>query len=71
MRVSLAWCSSKLPWDRFSRATFMPACSMAASVSGASEAGPMVATILVRRVPGRLGMDVCSRIGVGLSGSDA
>ena len=43
-----AW-SSCVPCDRFSRAPSMPASISAAIISGVAEAGPMVATIFVRR----------------------
>src|SRR3954454_17812860 len=42
-------CSSALPWEKFSRATSIPASTMRARTSGSREAGPMVATIFVRR----------------------
>src|SRR3954468_2830471 len=42
-------CSSALPWEKFSRATSIPASTMRASTSGSRDAGPMVATIFVRR----------------------
>ena len=38
---------SKEPWEKFKRATFMPARSICSMTSGESEAGPMVQTILV------------------------
>ena len=43
-----AWIS-RLPWEKFSRATSRPAATIRVSVSMSCEAGPMVATILVRR----------------------
>ena len=44
-------CSSAVPWEKFRRATSIPASTMRTSTSGSREAGPMVATILVRRIP--------------------
>ena len=41
-------CSGKDPWERLSRATFMPARIISSMTSGASLAGPMVAMIFVR-----------------------
>ena len=38
---------SKEPWEKFRRATFMPARIICSMISGVSEAGPMVQTILV------------------------
>ena len=48
-RAMRAACSACEPCERLMRATFMPARIIASSVSGASQAGPIVATILVRR----------------------
>ena len=39
----------RVPWLKFSRATSMPASTMRTSTSGSREAGPIVATIFVRR----------------------
>src|SRR5438309_9415957 len=47
-----AW-SSRLPCEKFSRATSIPASTIRFRVSTSRDAGPMVATILVRR-SGRL-----------------
>ena len=44
-----AW-SSALPWEKLSRATSIPAATIFTRTSGSREAGPMVATILVRRM---------------------
>ena len=38
-----------VPWLKFSRATSMPASTIRTSTSGSREAGPIVATIFVRR----------------------
>ena len=38
---------SKEPWEKFKRATFMPARIICSMVSADSDAGPMVQTILV------------------------
>ena len=43
-------CSSALPWEKFSRATSIPASTIRTSTSGSREAGPIVATIFVRRI---------------------
>ena len=43
-------CSSALPCEKFSRATSIPASTIRTRTSGSREAGPMVATILVRRM---------------------
>ena len=48
-RVARMRWSSWLPWDMLSRAPSMPAAIRAASASGDDEAGPIVATIFVRR----------------------
>ena len=47
-------CSSTLPWEKFRRATSMPASIMRRRVSGSRDAGPMVATIFVRRMSGNV-----------------
>ena len=52
-RCAVSACSSALPWEKFSRATSMPASTMRTSTSGSREAGPMVATIFVRRMSAR------------------
>ena len=44
-----AW-SSRLPCEKFSRATSTPASIIRRRVSGSCEAGPIVATIFVRRM---------------------
>ena len=44
-----AWIS-RLPCEKFSRATSIPASTIRRSVSGSWDAGPIVATILVRRM---------------------
>src|SRR4051794_23947111 len=49
-RCATSACSSAEPWEKFSRATSMPASTMRTRTSGSREAGPMVATILVRRM---------------------
>src|SRR5439155_10761528 len=43
--------SSCEPWEKLSRAPSIPAAASARSVSWSSDAGPIVATIFVRRVP--------------------
>ena len=48
--LAVSACSSALPCAKFSRATSIPASIIATSISGSREAGPMVATILVRRM---------------------
>src|SRR5262245_59720611 len=50
MEAMSAACSSWVPCEKFSRATFMPAAMRAAILSSELQAGPMVQTILVRRV---------------------
>ena len=47
IRSMTSACWSKLPCEKLSRATFMPARMRRSSISGDCEAGPMVATILV------------------------
>ncbi len=47
-------CSSWVPWEKFNRKTFTPARRRLSSLSGLREAGPMVATILVRRMVQRV-----------------
>ena len=42
--------SSCSPWEKFSRTTFTPASMSCCRVPGSREAGPIVATILVRRI---------------------
>ncbi len=44
-----AACSSGVPCERLTRATFMPARTSASIVASSAVAGPRVATILVRR----------------------
>ena len=44
--MTVLW-AAKSPWEKFSRATFMPASIIRCITSGDSEAGPMVQTILV------------------------
>ena len=51
-RSAFSACSSRLPCEKFSRATSIPASTIRTSVSGSRDAGPMVATILVRRIIG-------------------
>ena len=41
--------SSRTPWDRFNRATSIPASTMALMVDSSEHAGPIVAMIFVRR----------------------
>src|SRR5579871_5272960 len=43
------WCSARVPCEKLIRATSMPAAIIRASISALSVAGPIVATILVRR----------------------
>ena len=47
MRAIRSACPLKSPWEKLSRATFIPARIRRSSISGDSEAGPMVATIFV------------------------
>ena len=47
--VAVSACVSCDPWLKFSRATSMPASTIRTSTSGSREAGPIVATIFVRR----------------------
>ncbi|MNY40412.1 hypothetical protein D3C86_1751550 [compost metagenome] len=42
-------CSSGVPWEKFRRATFIPARISCSSTCGELLEGPRVATILVRR----------------------
>ena len=42
--------SAWVPWEKFSRATFMPASQSWVSISSLSQAGPMVQMILVLRI---------------------
>ncbi len=51
-RRALSSCSSCVPWEKLSRTPSMPASTSAASVSSSFDAGPMVATIFVRRSGG-------------------
>jgi hypothetical protein len=44
--ITLLWLS-KSPWEKLSRATFMPASSICSITCWDSDAGPMVQTILV------------------------
>ncbi|MGC4001092.1 MAG: hypothetical protein QM767_27995 [Anaeromyxobacter sp.] len=48
LRVSMARCSSKEPWEKLRRQTSTPSRKRATSVSTVATAGPIVATILVR-----------------------
>ena len=54
-RDAVSACSSAVPCEKFSRATSMPASIMRTSTSGSREAGPIVATIFVRRMARREG----------------
>src|SRR5262249_5176037 len=49
MRRTTWACSSCVPWEKFRRATSMPAATSRSSCSTAADAGPMGQTILVRR----------------------
>src|SRR5215217_1237027 len=49
MRSIVSACSRRVPCEKLSRATSIPASIIRTSVSGSREAGPMVATIFVRR----------------------
>ena len=51
-REAISACSSALPWEKFSRATSIPASIIRTRTSGSREAGPIVATIFVRRMTG-------------------
>jgi len=46
-RAMVSACPEKSPWEKFNRTMFMPAAIKRRRTSGESEAGPMVATILV------------------------
>jgi hypothetical protein len=48
-----AACSACVPWEKFSRATSIPASTRRSSISGEREAGPIVQTILVRGMEGK------------------
>ena len=50
MRRIRSRCSSCVPWEKFSLATFMPARQSASSVASSSLAGPMVQMIFVLRM---------------------
>src|SRR5918999_143568 len=52
-RSAVSACSSALPWEKFRRATSIPASIICTRTSGSREAGPMVATIFVRRMGAR------------------
>src|SRR5207247_8505812 len=47
IRLIACACSEGVPCEKFNRATFIPARMSRVSISGDSEAGPIVATILV------------------------
>ncbi len=49
-RAAVSACCSDEPWAKLSRATSMPAATMALSTWESREAGPMVATIFVERM---------------------
>ena len=49
-RCAVSACCSCVPWLKFSRATSMPASTIRTRTSGSREAGPIVATIFVRRI---------------------
>jgi hypothetical protein len=51
MSAIAAACSSCVPCEKLSRATLSPASTSARKVAGARDAGPIVATILVRFDP--------------------
>src|SRR6478735_1251376 len=51
-RRAVSACSSALPWEKFRRATSIPASIMRGKTSGSRDAGPIVATIFVRRSMG-------------------
>jgi hypothetical protein len=55
MRRITSPCTRKSPWEKLSRAIFIPASSIFSSISGESEAGPMVQTSLVLQA-GRMGV---------------
>jgi hypothetical protein len=48
-RWMVSRCSSGVPWEKLSRATFIPAWRSALNASSVEVAGPIVATIFVRR----------------------
>jgi hypothetical protein len=47
IRVMVSAWPEKSPWEKLRRATFIPARIICCNTAGESEAGPMVATILV------------------------
>jgi hypothetical protein len=47
MRTIVYACPEKSPWEKLTRAIFIPAWIIRSRTSGESEDGPMVATILV------------------------
>src|SRR3954469_24694758 len=49
IRSMVSACSRRVPCEKLSRATSIPASIILSRTSGSREAGPMVATILVRR----------------------
>ena len=51
-RCAVSACSSALPWEKLRRATSIPASTIRTRTSGSRDAGPMVATIFVRRMSG-------------------
>ena len=58
-RSAFSACSCRSPCEKFSRATSIPASTIFNRVSGSREAGPIVATIFVRRMsPATVAPDV-------------
>jgi hypothetical protein len=49
-------CSASVPWDRLSRATFIPERISLSSMTVEALAGPMVQTILVRLLKSKTGL---------------
>lgn len=67
MRSTTVLCQSSVPWHMLRRATFMPCTARASSIASLQVAGPMVATIFVRRVllkPGHARVQMCVDDGV-------
>ena len=64
-RSMRASASAVVPWASGIRATFIPAAAIATSVRGSSDAGPIVATIFVRRLGRRVGPYATARLRVG------
>ena len=68
-RAMRAACSAWLPWERFRRATLTPARIIASRVSSSSQAGPTVATTLVRPGAASELMDPPTSVSAGAHGT--